>query len=261
MKSLLYLFPISILILPTTPLFILLPLYVYPTGSAWTPIFNAIQQFPSVHWQVVINRDSGPGALTAAGYPTEQNYIDGIAQLNSYANVQTLGYVHTSFAKASYSVLTQNISIYANWANYAPSNISIDGIFFDEVSSSSATSVMTYMHNASTYAYATVPSDITPVVFNPGVNPPSQFFNWADTILDFENSYANYQNYTTIKAIPNHPQSAIVLHDVPESAPIANLVHTMAYYGIEATYLTNDCCYNAIDTTVLNALVAAVKKG
>ena len=169
--------------------------------------------------------------------------------------------LHTNYAKASYSVLTHNISVYANWANYAPSNISIDGIFFDEVNSTSVTSVLTYMHNASSYAYATVPSDITPVIFNTGVNPPSQFFSWADTILDYENSYANYENYTTIKNIPNHSQSAIVLHDVPENAPIKSLVHTMAYYGIEATWLTHDCCYNAIDTTILNALVPAVQAG
>ena len=73
MKSLLHLFPISILILPTASLFNLLPLYIYPGTSltAWTPIFNAIKQYPSVHWQVVINPDSGPGALTAAGYPSD----------------------------------------------------------------------------------------------------------------------------------------------------------------------------------------------
>ena len=265
MKSLPYVFPLSILILPTTPLFILLPLYVYPKDSltAWTSVFNAIKNTPSVHWQVVVNPESGPGALTAAGYPNDTNYVDGIAKLNSYTNVQTLGYVHTNYTRESYSSLIHNISVYANWANYPQSNISIDGIFFDEVNSTGIPSVLTYMQNASAYAYKTVPSDITPVVFNTGVNAPWQYFNWADTVLDYENSYSSYQNATTIKNIPanNRSQSAIVLHNVPENAPIKSLVHTMAYYGIEATYLTNDCCYNAIDTTVLNALVAAVQAG
>ena len=264
MKSLLLLFPLFILVLPTTSLFILLPLYIYPgtSASAWNSVFNAITKYSNVHWQVVVNPDSGPGALTSAGYPSA-DYISGIAKLNTFANVQTLGYVHTSYAAESYSTLTHNISVYANWASDTQSNITIDGIFFDEVSNSNASDVLTYMDNASAYAYATVPTDITPVVFNVGVRAPWQFFDWADTIIQVENAYSTYQNYTTISSFSpsNRTQTAIVLHNTPSKAPVQSLVHTMIYYGIEATYFTLDCCYNAVDSTFLSTLAAAVQAG
>ena len=265
MKSLLLLFPLFIFVLPTTSLFLLLPLYIYPgtSASAWNAVFDAITKYPSVHWQVVVNPDSGPGALTTAGYPVDQNYITGIAKLNTFANVQTLGYVHTSYANQPYTTLTHNISVYANWASYTPSNITIDGIFFDEVNSTSAPSVLTYMHNASTYAYNTVPTDITPVVFNTGVRAPWQFFQWADTIIQFEGPYSAYKNYTTISSFSasNRSQTAFVVHDTPSNAPIKSLIHTLIYYGVEAAYFTLDCCYNAVDATFLSTLAAAVQAG
>lgn len=63
---------------------------------------------------MIVNRDSGLDTLTAAGYPNDTNYIADIAELNSYTNVQTLDYVHTSYVKISYFSLTHNISIYVN---------------------------------------------------------------------------------------------------------------------------------------------------
>ena len=266
MKPLLLLAPIFLFVLPSTSLFILLPLYIYPniTAHAWDPFFTVIEKYTSVHWQVIVNRDSGPGALTSAGYPDDSNYITDIARLNSYPNVQTLGYVHTSYGSAPYSQLTHNISVYAQWASYSPSNITIDGIFFDETPNGNTAANLAYMHNASTYASETVPTDITPIVFNVGqLASASQYFEWANTVVQFENSYANYQNYTTIKSIPasTRPQTAIIVHDTPANAPITSLVHTEAYYKIQSTYFTTDCCYNHVDPTFLNAFVAGVAAG
>ncbi|CAD6581726.1 MAG: hypothetical protein ASARMPREDX12_000648 [Alectoria sarmentosa] len=264
MKSLLLLAPLF-LTLPTTALFILLPLYVYPNTSAsdWSNATAAIAAYPKVQWQIIVNPDSGPGTT---GYPTDPNYITGIAQLNSYANVQTLGYVDTNDTHRAYAAVVSDIDVYASWANYPDSqyNISMAGIFFDDVNNTKSTAVSTYMHNASAYAYATVPSDITPVVFNPGALAPTTLFSYCDTMVEFEDFSSSYQNATTIATIPSayRGQSAILVHNtMGTTTNVKSLVHTMAQDGIEAVYFTSDCCYNALNGTLLMQLAAAVQAG
>lgn len=263
MKSLPLLAPLA-LALPTSSLFILLPLYIYPdtSASAWSSATAAIAAYPKVQWQVIVNPDSGPGTT---GYPTDQNYITGISMLNSYPNVKTLGYVDTSNTNRAYSAVVSDIDVYASWANYPNTsyNISIAGIFFDDVNNTVSEAVTTYMHNASAYAYATVPSDITPVVFNPGALAPTTLFSYCDTMVEFENVSSIYENDSTIATIPSayRGQSAIVVHDTAPSTNVKSLVHTMAVDGIEAMYFTSDCCYNALNGTLLMQLAEAVQAG
>ena len=264
MRSLLVLFPLFLSVIATTSPFILLPVYLYPgtSASAWSNITDVIGAYPKVKWQVIVNPNSGPG--TTGGSPSDPNYITAIAKLNSYNNVQTLGYVDTNFTKRAYSAVTTDIDTYASWFSYTNANISIAGIFFDDVNNTATNSVYTYMHNASAYAYATVPSDVTPVVFNPGSLAPTQLFSYCDTIVEFEDTFANYKNATTIRTIPSgyRDQSAIIVNETPvKTANIPSLVHTIAYYGIEAVYFSADCCYNAFDKTLLTALAAAVQAG
>ncbi|KAF6225920.1 hypothetical protein HO173_012692 [Letharia columbiana] len=261
MKSLLLLTPL-LLALPTTSLFILLPLYVYPgtSASAWNNATAAIAAYPKVQWQVIVNPNSGPGTT---GYPTDQNFITGIAKLNSYPNVQTLGYVDTANTNRAYSAVTSDISVYAKWTSYTKANISIAGIFFDDVNNTASSAVNTYMHNASAYAYATVPSDVTPVVFNPGALAPTQLFSYCDTMVEFENPFSSYKNDTTIATIPSayRDQSAILVYSTPATANVKSLVHTMALDGIEAVYFGADCCYDTFPAAFLTQLAAAVQAG
>ncbi|CAF9941104.1 hypothetical protein IMSHALPRED_002425 [Imshaugia aleurites] len=266
MKSLFLLAPLF-LALSTTSLFILLPLYVYPgsQASAWSPATAAIAAYPKVQWQVIVNPASGPGTT---GYPTDANYITGINYLNSYANVKTLGYVDTNFTHRAYSAVVSDINVYATWASYTETNanISIAGIFFDDVNNTAtapgSTAVSTYMQNASAYAYANVPSDITPVVFNPGSLAPTGLFSYCDTMVEFENTQSSYKNQTTINTIPSayRDQSAILVYSIT-TANVSSLVHTMALDGVEAVYFTSDCCYNSLNGTLLMQLAAAVQAG
>ena len=249
-------------------MFVLVPLYVYPgtSASAWSNVTKAIENYPKVQWQVIIDPASGPGTT---GCPTDTNYIYAISKLNGYANVKTLGYVDTAFTKRAYSAVIQDIDTYASWwnCNEAGYNVSIDGIFFDDVNNTASSAVFTYMQNASSYAYAQVPSDVTPVVFNTGALAPPQLFGYCDTVVEFEDAYSNYNNATTIKAIPSgyRAQSAILVTNTSETtAPIASLVHTMAYYKIEATYFTTDGGtndYQIFDLDLLDQIAAAVLAG
>lgn len=267
MLHLLLLTPL-ILALQGASIFILVPLYAYPgtSASAWSNVTAAIKAYPHVQWQVIVNPDSGPGTT---GCPTDTNYIDGISILNGYANVMTLGYVDTNYTNRAYSAVIQDINTYASWwnCNEPGYNISIDGIFFDDVNNTASSAVFTYMQNASKYAYAQVPSDVTPVIFNPGTLAPTQLFGYCDTMIEFESLYSLYNNATTIKTIPSgyRDQSAILVTNTPETtAPIASLVHTMAYYGIEAVYFTTDeapNAYQVYDLDLLDQIAAAVAAG
>jgi len=251
--------PLLFFALPTSSLFILLPLYVYPTSdaSAWSPVTSAIAAYPSVQWQIIINPDSGPGS---SQYP-DSNYIAGISELNGYGNVQTLGYVDTAHATRALADVESDINVYAGWADYTGANIGVDGIFFDDATTGTTDADYTYMHSASSYAYDKIPTDTTYVVFNPGTLSPTRYFNYADTIVEFEGTYANYAGQTTIDTFPDGylDQSAILIHDTPTTATnIGSLVSTMIANGINATYFTYDCCYNSLSSTLLNQLASAI---
>lgn len=264
-----------LLALPATSLFILLPLYEYPgqSASAWSNVTAAIAAYPNVPWQVIINPNSGPGT-NPNSYPTDPNYITGISKLNSYPNVITLGYTDTGFTQTPYAQVISNISTYAYWSSYTKANISIGGIFFDDVSNSGAKAAVTYYRNASAYAYANVPSDVTPVVFNPGSLGPTALFNYCDTMVEFESPLASYNNTnaTTIKTLPSAylSQSTIIIYNTTATTNVQSLVHTMAQYKIGAVYLDpGSCtykgqptgCYNYLGLTNLTQLAAAMMAG
>jgi hypothetical protein len=251
--------PLLFFALPTSSIFILLPLYVYPDSdaSAWAPVTSAIAAYPSVQWQIIINPDSGPGSP-----PTpDSNYIAGIAELNSYENVRTLGYVDTAHATRALADVKSDIDVYAEWAEYADANITVDGIFFDDAVNYAIDTDYTYMRCAANYAYDKIPTDTTYVIFNPGAVSPTQYFDYADTIVEFEDVYANYAGQTTIDTFPDGyvPQSGILVHDTPTDATnIQSLVDTMITDGVGAVYFTYDCCYNSLSSTLLDEIAYAI---
>jgi len=273
MKSFLVLAPL-LLALSATSMFILLPLHEYPgtSASAWSNVTAAIAAYPKVQWQVIINPDSGPGTNLTNPYPTDPGYIAGISKLNSYPDVITLGYVDTSFTKTPYSTVISNISVYAEWASYTKANISIGGIFFDDVNDTDSATVSNYYGNASAYAYANVPSAVTPVIFNPGNPGPTKLFDHCDTMVEFEDLVSKYQNVPTIDNLPSEylDQSAIILYNTTAATDIESLVHSMSQNGIEAVYFDyGSCtyndeptgCYNHTSLTNLKKLAAAVMAG
>ena len=239
---------------------IILPLYIYPLSGAWTPVFNAISSTPSVHWQVVVNPNSGPGPANT--YPSS-DYITALKQLNSYPNVETIGYVRTNYTNRPLSQVTTDVQTYAHWATYTTSNISVNGIFFDEAPYANLAAPIQYMSNASSFAYDTIPTANTKVVFNPGTSATAvQYFNYADTIVEFEDYYTAYKNQTTINTFPSggRTQSAVLVHTYTGStATLQSLVHTGIANKLASMYFTDDCCYN--DLIILGHLASAFSMG
>lgn len=249
----------SLFVLPSYSLYILLPLYIYPEDGSWAPLINAVTAHPAVDFQIIINPDSGPGA---SQYP-DPGYIAGIAQLNQFPNTQLLGYVHTSYAARPYADVTADINVYAGWANYTAADISLGGIFFDEVTASTNRVQKQYMKNISSYARSQIgnyPFNNI-IVFNPGEVIDKSYFAYCDTIVEFEDTYSNYQGQATINTFQPlyHQDTAIIINEVSvDKKTVKSLVQTMQVNGIGGVYLTSDCCYNSFNTTLLNALTAAV---
>jgi hypothetical protein len=76
-----------------------------------------------------VNPNSGPGAPPLP----DANYVREIARLNSYANVDTLGYIAIRYCKKPLREVLEEIQTYATWAHdYVRTGLGVQGIFFDE---------------------------------------------------------------------------------------------------------------------------------
>ena len=177
---------------------ILLPLYVYPggSGSGWQPAFDAMSAYPDLQWLTVIDPWDGPGSLTSPGNGNA-DYISGTTKLNSYSNVQTIGYVHTSYATADMTKLKANITGWKNWDTYTASNIGVKGIFFDESADN-----YSYMSEAVSFAKSTFGDDVV-TICNFGASAPSTYYDLCSVVIAFESAlntspYPPYQDQTTI---------------------------------------------------------------
>lgn len=248
-----------LLALPTTSLTILLPLYLYPgpNATAWSSVTDTISAHPTVQFTIVINPNSGPGTPS---YPTDANIISGIAALNSYANVRTVGYVETYHASRDIAAVNAEVDVYAKWATYTAANIAIGGIYFDDVSSEPTDSIYTYYSTISQHARTAIPSPTTKIVFNPGYRAPTPLFAYADTIVEYEDSYANYLTQGIIAQIPEsvREKSAVQVYDTPPGADVKGLIGEMAQSGIGGVYFGEDCCYKVWGRGLLEEMAGAV---
>lgn len=110
---------------------VLLPLYIYPSWQGWwNNVFAAVGANPNVTFQIILNPLNGPGGTTP-GYNSD--WVAGVSRLNSYRNVHTLGYVHTSYNARDRADVEADVAAWAGWNAYVARNISVNGIFFDEV--------------------------------------------------------------------------------------------------------------------------------
>lgn len=206
---------------------ILLPLYVYPswweTPSAWQYIYDTVERHPEVNFQIILNVDSGPGGGTV-GY--NEDWISEVPKLNAYPNVHTFGYVPTSYGKRSILQTAQDIGYWANWNTYTAANISVNGIFFDEVPNHTgkrALKDLAFMAFLTASARA-VFSPITSfqVMFNPGTRVEdalSGYFQMADYVVVYEEFASNFISTIVSSNVPNGmaSKSAILLHDFNQS--------------------------------------------
>jgi len=211
---------------------LLVALYIDPsTGSAsWTAVKNGASSVPTI---AIINPDNGPGSGIQSDYTT------GISNLKS-GGVVVIGYVYSNYGTGP-RTLAQIQTDINNWYTWYPA---IQGIFIDEVSSSSSEiSFYTTLYNS-----IKAESSSAQVVLNPGAIPASGYTSISTKIVAFEDVGSDFgsgsvPSYATCSTRGNF---AALLYSTSSSnyqAAITQVRDTW-YYGW--VYVTDQSNYNAL---------------
>lgn len=89
---------------------------------------SSIVKYPDLNFLVIINPDSGPGS--APWWPNA-DYAREIPKLNAFTNVQTVGYVRSTYCNRPIDQVFQDIDTYAKRQIAGESGL-FQGIFVDE---------------------------------------------------------------------------------------------------------------------------------
>ncbi|CAN8095274.1 unnamed protein product [Discula destructiva] len=214
-----YLLPLVLSAVQATNL--LLPLYVYPSWLGyWDYIYDTIAQNPDLEFDIIINPSNGPGGSSGPGYNSD--YVSGVAHLNTYPNVHLFGYVHTSYGGRSRDEVNQDTAYWADWSTYTAADISVAGIFFDEVPNDRDAGLqdVAYMADITDYAYSLF-DKLTPemeTIYNVGqeCRHPEYFDNdMADYVIVFENYASEFSSAVLRDNVPvgAERKSSILIHD------------------------------------------------
>lgn len=195
---------------------LLLPLYQYPEGTVWNNIYTSIASHPEVEFQIIINVDSGPG-----GSEPNSDFATGVSKLNSYPNVQTLGYVHVLYGDASTDEVAQNTTDWAAWNSYTEANTTICGIFFDETPNSEGSDTdVTFMQTVVQDAASAFGDNLFISMMNPGSGVEhTEFWDIADFVVIFEDDASSYSSsILTANITPGKENQSAIL--IPEFASV-----------------------------------------
>jgi hypothetical protein len=214
------------------------PLYIWPTAQAWQPLYDTIFASPNTTFKVIINPNSGP----SNGFESE--IISAITALRSYGNVQLFGYVHINYGKRNASAVQKEISTYATWKKSAETDTHLDGIFVDEAPYE--TEYLSYMKDIHTYVHKTMPTSHQQVWTNPGIPIDTKFYEYADYVNAYENSYADWSAGGKNK-IPGclRQKSTVIIHDYPRhsNAKLNTDTRNIVAAGYNATFITTSSGY------------------
>ena len=225
---------------------IVVPAYFYPsTGSDWNKLNAAVSKAPIT---AIMNPGNGPGNAIDSNYT---------AAVNSFraAGGRVIGYVYSSYATRSLSIVNADIDRYDTWYN-------IDGIFVDEMANTGPAEKLNYYKAIRDHAKAIDPN--WEVMGNPGTHTIEQYLTWptADRLMVFENVGSAYPGYVPSAWNYNHNHSHFVhlVHTQPSAtAMLADLQRAIAY-NVGGIYVTDDVMNNPWDRLPVywNDLVEAV---
>ncbi|KAJ4350857.1 hypothetical protein N0V95_004355 [Ascochyta clinopodiicola] len=221
----------------------LFPLYVYPINNAWEPLTSAAAQYPDVTFTAVINPSTGP-APDENGCPNK-DYVEGIASLNKYPNIHTMGYVHTAnkwdcgdlkkdicFCTAPAADVKANITTYASWKtkgcpgwSTVNPDIHINSIFIDEAPGKDAGKCLSYMTDLTNHAKSSLTTSTGgEVLFNAGAETELSYFDVADVIVILEAPQSDYEKIPDIGVRNGNgkyaKKSSIIIHTASNATNI-----------------------------------------
>jgi hypothetical protein len=238
---------------------------VYPSlnPNSWEPLYTAAAKYPQLAFNAVgaylsnprhliikltqlsVNIVNGPGPNPLS----DTNYITSISTLHTYPNINTLGYVHIRIYPSNSTILRPTADVVAEIAQYSTWNlpssntqvqdIHLNGIFIDEAPSDAGN--YTYM---STLTSAAREHSFSLVIFNPGiVDTVRMYFNLADYIVMFENSYGYYStgggNASLDTIEPMYRRKSIIdIYDFDDDAAVQNgIVNELVEIGFGGLYI------------------------
>jgi Spherulation-specific family 4 len=148
----------------------IVPLYSYPSATAWNAIVQAKQAHPAVNVVAIVNPDSGPGASV------DNTFTAGIAKLVA-AGIVPIGYISTNYTKRGQAAVKTDTDA---WRASYPA---VQGIFFDEQSITPGDEA--FYGAVADYAKS---KGFTLTVGNPGTGVPDSFLGTVDIMLSYESA-------------------------------------------------------------------------
>lgn len=241
----------------------LLPLYQYPSATAYSSVYATIEANPQLFFQIILNVDSGPG-----GPKPDAAFADAASKMTAYPNVELLGYLHCGYGAASPDQVAKNASDWAAWNAYAGATVSINGIFFDETPNSQGSAGaddVAFMQTLVGSAKSAFGTHAYIGMFNPGsAIEHEEYWTLADYNVIFEDVASAYSDAILTTNIPagKANQSSIL---IPEFASVGSetqaesWLQAMKQAGVGSAHILN---YGYIQATssVSPAPIGAVAK-
>ncbi|MFG2196689.1 spherulation-specific family 4 protein [Streptomyces sp. NPDC048639] len=178
---------------------IAVPAYIYPSDNAWGKLHNPA---PGAGL-IVANPASGPGT------GRDPAYAEAIRDAHD-AGKKVIGYVDTGyFGTTGWAVPGTDDSSTSAWMDAVKENVDswyrlygdsgVGGIFFDDAlndcgPSSGSTAHVDLYEEIQAYVKSKDPA--AHVAANPGTHPDECYADAADTLVTFEGSYAQYEDWS-----------------------------------------------------------------
>ncbi|PYH53309.1 spherulation-specific family 4 protein [Aspergillus niger CBS 101883] len=151
-----------------------------------------IAAYPDLEFLVIVNPNSGPGALPCP----DANYAREVARLNACPNVYPIGYIRIDYCRKPLAVACEEIDRYASWAaEYATTGLGVGGIMVDETPNHFNAAQAEYLRALHSHikACSGLLRDRL-VVHNPGTPPdPEMADAGSDLLLVCEEPFARWQ--------------------------------------------------------------------
>lgn len=211
-----------------------IPAYFSPTD--FPTLWTKLQSSGGPVSIAVINPSSGPGPRQ------DPDYVNTVNNTKA-AGVRVLGYVSTRRGARSRSDVESDIDKYYNWYN------NIDGIFFDEASTSTGTTELAYYLDI--YNYVKTKSGTKTVVINPGTQTAEAYMTRCDILMNWESDYVTYRDMFTLPPwVVNYSPSRFwhLVHDAPDEDAMRDAVQLGKRRGTYHIYVTPDVMDNQWDT-------------
>lgn len=107
----------------------------------------SVSRRPDLNFTIIVNPNSGPGD---AALP-DPRYVSAVQRLNSYPNIETIGYVRTGYASRNLSDVTHEVGVYSGWSANS-SSLAMHGIFFDEAPHEYSAEAVEFLRAADKFA-------------------------------------------------------------------------------------------------------------